>query len=277
MSTNSNRQVRYVYAATPSNNAQRMRQPPRFTDADTTEEDDQSTTRQPRDTTLRSKDNFDRIAIIAREAYDATRVIMGELNVEQKMFQPLNGTNTAFTYTSYDWSTTFGIVPLNAIPQSVAEAGRTGDSIKMTNLTLDWRLQATAALTGNTVSYVTLVIFYCPGNTVVASAFGSTSSSTNGVLEFNSGSSSIAPWAPKDYDGNAKQRVVIVGRHTLKVHVNNPAEAHHFFIKLHKKTQFENDSAVINTGYLGYFLVSDTALQTLTTSTICSRLYFVDN
>lgn len=274
-----NNRVLYEYAPTKS-----VRQLPRnttrlnLTTGDDTTDDqshNQSTTLQSR---TEERDNFDRIASIAREAYDATRVIMGELNVEQKMYQPINGaTNTAFTYTNYDWGNTFGIVNLNGVAQNVNEAGRTGDSIKMTNLTLDWRLQATAALTGNTVSYVTLVIFYCPGNSVVGSAFGTAANSTNGVLEFLSGSSAISPWAPKDFDGNAKQRVVIVGRHTLKVHTNDPSSHHHFFIKLHKKTQWENDSAVINTGYLGFFLVSDTSLQTLTTSTVCSRLYFVDN
>lgn len=209
---------------------------------------------------------------------------MGELNVEQKLYVPLNGGNASLAISAYDYANTFNLSSqgqLNAIPQSVAEAGRTGDSIKMTTLTLDWRLQATAALTGNTVAYVTLAIYYCPGATTVQSIFGASASAKDGLFDFINSSSALTPWAPKDYDSDAKPRAVIVGRKTMCVHVNQPASHHHFHIKLNKKTQFENDSSTfpagINTGYLGYALFSDTSLQTITTSTVCSRLYFVDN
>jgi hypothetical protein len=286
-----NPQVKSEYAPTLSV----RRLPPRTTRlchttaGATTEEDDQSdprlytTSNQP---LTEERDNFDRIASIAREAYDATRVIMGELNVEQKLFVPLFSGNACQTHTQYDHGNSFDISTtgrLNIIPQSVAEAGRTGDSIKMTNLTLDWTLRATAALTGNTVCYVTLLVYYCPGNTSVTSIFGANASALNGLLDFVNSSSQQTPWAPKDYDGDSKKRAVIVGRHTMKVHVNDPAVSHHFNIKLHKKTQYENDQGtttaltVINTGLLGYAIFSDTNLQTLTTSAVSARLYFVDN
>lgn len=243
-------------------------------------------TSQNQSNTDREKDNFDRIASIAREAYDATRVIMGELNVEQKLYVPLFSGNACQTHTAYDNGNTFNIATtgrLNDIPQTVNESGRTGDSIKMSTLTLDWVLRSTASLTGNTVAYVTLLIYYCPGSTSVTSIFGSNASALNGLLDFVNSSSAQTPWAPKDYDGDSKKRVVIVGRHTLKVHVNDPAAAHHFHIKLNKKTQYENDQGttqaltVINTGLLGYAIFSDTTSQILTSSAVSARLYFVDN
>lgn len=284
MSTTSNRQVRYASAATPYSNAQRMRQPRRFIVGDTTEEDDQSTTSQHNQPTTLERDNFDRIASIAREAYDATRVIMGELNVEQKLYVPLSGFSATFVHTVYDWANAFVLTTpsvangwLNAVPQAITEAGRTGDSIKMTNLTMDWRLLATTALSGNAASTVTLLIYYCPGNTVISSNFSASATSTVSLLDWVNASTPIAPYAPKDYDGDSKKRVVIVGRHTMTVHANSPSQHHHFHIKLQKKTQFENDSSAINTGYLGYTIISDTNLQSLTTSYIASRLYFVDN
>lgn len=252
-----------------------MQPQPRSTAADTTDEEEQSLS-------LRDKDNFDRIASIAREAYDATRVIMGELNVEQKMYQyaPTQTTallNTLGAFPVINWANGFGAVCLNQIPQNVNEAGRTGDSIKMTNLMFDIRV---ASVNGtwatNEVDYAKLIIFYCPGPTTATVPFGTTASATDGLLEFSYGSTVLAPFAPKDYDGNSKPRVKIVHEHLFRLTAEHPQLYHHALIKLDKKTQFENDGNTINTGFLGFMIIGD-AGSFHCTATTAWRLYFVDN
>lgn len=221
-------------------------------------------------TTLASKDNFDRIANIAREAYDATRVIMGELNVEDKIFQIVP------TAVVFDFANGLSPQLLNQVPQNVNEAGRTGDSIKMKGLYLTLRIVSSGTIPVNTSHMWKALLVYHPGGYVIDKNFPTTASDLTGLLEFSWMNSNLAPLAPRDYDSMDKAHVIWEKEGILTP--ESPMEFQQHYIKLHRKVQFENDSSVINTGALCLYMVSDKSNVTYQlAAAYATRLYFVDN
>jgi hypothetical protein len=222
-----------------------------------------------------SRDNFDRVASIAREAYEMAKVIRGELNVEKYMF----ATGSTVLLTSITWGNG-GVSPtlMNGIPQGDQEGNRAGDSIKMTSLMMDLRVNTTRAnpFPTNVNDYVKLVIFYVPGTNVISTNFGTSAGDVAGLLENSYVSSVLAPFAPRDYDGNSKGKCQILHEHLFKLSAENPDQHHRAIVRLNKKTQFENNTTVVNTGGLFYTLVGDSTAS-VTNASFQFRLHYVDN
>lgn len=269
MRRNNNPKVRYSYAPVKYVRQPQyitMRDPRRPTGEDTTAQDQSTPSTQS--TNLREKDNFDRIASIAREAYDATRVIMGELNVEDKVYE-VSGTN------SFDFGNNMALQLINSIPQSVNEAGRTGDSVKIKGLYFAYRIYCSTSIAASQTLRARLFIHHHPSEFSLVYPFPTAIGSTNGVWAENLRGSTLATDAPRDYDNMDRCETLHDSHHNLTL--EHPEARGHFFIKKHFKTQYENDSVVINTGSLTMGCVS--SLSTVNGLYIqwWSRLYFVDN
>lgn len=225
------------------------------------------------DMSLSQRDNFDRVANMAREAYNIGKEILGELNVEDKIY-------TITTYVTSaiqpDFANNVAPVLLNAVPQSVNEAGRTGDSIEMRGI----RITARIIRTNPTVfaaNWVRVYLVYYPGpRPATMQNFPTTASSTDGIWDFELKSTTMAPVAQKDYDSKARMHILWDKTYHLKQ--DDPEKLIHDFVKLKgKHVQFENDTSAIASGSLELMWVSDQAAAATVAAYWHTRLYFVDN
>lgn len=228
----------------------------------------------PSSTSLARQDNFDRVAEMARDAYRIGKEILGELNVEDKIYTygTTNGTP--------DWSNG-GLynITLNAVPQSVNEAGRTGDSIEMKGIRIAFRINTNKTSWGvNEANYCRItVVYHEEASQQTSLPFPTNASSVDGLWDIAFKATSMAPIAPRDYDSKARDD--IIWDHLVKADAQNPSHLFHVYIPLKgKHTQFENDSSTINTGSLSLWFTTDRAIAADSmTVDFTSRLYFVDN
>jgi len=220
---------------------------------------------------LAQRDNFDRVANMAREAYNIGKEILGELNVEDKIYT----VSKIATPIQPDWHNNVAPILLNAVPQSVNEAGRTGDSLEMRGIRLTLRLIRNSAFFNNNYVRVFLVYYDCQ-RPVTVQNFPTTAGSQDGVWDYELGLTAMAPAAQKDYDSKAKFSVI--WDKTFKLTQDDPEILFHDFIKLkNRPVQFENDSSAVNTGALEIMFVGDQAASATVTGIWHTRLYFVDN
>lgn len=232
---------------------------------------DTTGTRPQSDMSLAQRDNFDRVANMAREAYNIGKEILGELNVEDKIYTVYK----IATPIQPDWHNNVAPVLLNAIPQSVNEQGRTGDSVEMRGIRLTLRLFRNSAFFNNNYVRVFLVYYDCQRPTTVQN-FPTTAGSQDGIWDYELGLSAMAPAAQKDYDSKAKFSVI--WDKTFKLTQEEPELLFHDFIKLkNRPIQFENDTSAVNTGALEIMFVGDQAASATVTAIWHTRLYFVDN
>ena len=224
------------------------------------------------------EDNFDRVAKLARDAYSMGKEILGELNVEDKIWQiaPIN-------LITADWVGVINSRPiLNSIPQSVNEAGRTGDSIKMKGINIMMNFRSRQVTWGPNESYeFRVAVVYHPAGATITKHFPDALGDLDGLYERGVGATNwvaniLATRAPRDYDSLDKAKVL--HEFHVKLKADNNAQWHDFYVELNRKTQFENDSSVINSGTLQMFITTSFAVTAITPEiTWASRLYFVDN
>lgn len=229
---------------------------------------------------LRSRDNFDRVASMARDAYNIGKELLGELNVEDKIYTTNNFATTfaGAEYRQPDYANNTPHVFLNEVPQNVKEAGRTGDSIEMKGTKLTGRIVRNVET--YSVNYVRIyIMYYYAARPASQSNFPASVDAGDGIWDFELKSSSLAPKAQKDYD--SKVRSKIVWEKTFKVTHDNSEILFDDWIKLRgKHVQFENDasgSGSINTGALTIGIVSDVPASSGLQVYWHNRLYFVDN
>lgn len=222
---------------------------------------------------LAQRDNFDRVANMAREAYNIGKEILGELNVEDKIFTIQVYKTSAV---QPDYANNVAPVLLNAVPQSVNEQGRTGDSIEMRGLRLTLRLIRNSPTTFNNNYVRVYILYYDCHRPATVNNFPSGAGTQDGVWDYELVSTTMAPAAQKDYDSKAKFKVI--WDKTFKLTQEEPEILFHDFIKLKgKHVQFENDTSAINTGQLEIMFVGDQAASSAVSAYWHTRLYFVDN
>lgn len=208
---------------------------------------------------------------MAREAYNIGKEILGELNVEDKILvtfasglQPNFGTNV-------------NLQILNNIPQAVTEGGRTGDSVEMKGIHINFHINRTA--TSYACSFVRVFLVYFPmGKPANFYNFPSAANTGDGLWDFNMSGNAMAPFAQKDFDNRARATVLWCKEYKL-THDDNEVNKDHY-IKLHKHAQWEDDSSTgtnIATGQLALGFVSNIAATADLTVQYLTRLYFVDN
>lgn len=241
----------------------------RTTDEDTT---DDTTPQRQSSTNLAQRDNFDRVANMAREAYNIGKELLGELNVEDKIYT-ISKTNQR-----PDWYNNLGLTILNSVPQSVNEQGRTGDSIMCRGIHFEIRIMNNTKVAwgvGET-QYVRCFMALQAQTNQAMNNFPSSISAGDGIWDYELQSTVLAPYAQKDYD--CKARLHILWDTVVKLDAQNPNTMIKHFQKLHFHTQFENDSSSTNTGTLYFGIVADRAVADGSVDVNWhSRLYFVDN
>lgn len=217
------------------------------------------------------RDNFDEVAQIARSAYKLTKEIMGELNTEQKViFGSIIGNRPSFQV--------FITTPLNQSSQGITDAARTGDSIKVTNFFMRGCVFNLNASTASNYFYpVRIIAYWQDGIDAITQSFPSTASSSNGLLQSEYSSTVLAPYSPKDYDLDAA--TTILYDETFIVDSQHPMHEFKKLIKVHRKTQYEQDSSVVATGSLRWFCISNVTAADANRPQVdfLYRVYFVDN
>lgn len=210
---------------------------------------------------------------MARSAYKIGREILGELNVEQKL---ISG-SVAGLFPDNSGTTALSVVPLNYCSQGDTDATRDGDSIKITNLFIRGTVyNVNAATTPDYHYFVRLVVYWEPGIYSTKFAFPSAIGATDGILDFTYKGNALAPFSPKDYDLDNSTEILYDKLFTL----NAQTPSHEFkkLIRVHRKTQYENDSAFPATGILNMLFISNIASPTTRPGVnYLWRTYFVDN
>lgn len=212
-----------------------------------------------------SRDNFDRVATIAREAYAIGKEILGELNVEEKVIV----TGPSVFNPDYNGG---GSVLLNSCAQGVTDATRTGDSIKLSNLKLNW--YGTCSTAG--LYIVRCIVWWQPGADNLSLAFPTTVSSQDGLMDFAMRGTYMAPLCPKDYDNENKSMILYDETFTFEL-FNNAVRFLSPLIKIDRHTVFENNSTTINNGVLRVAWISNVAATANMQIGYNAYVYFVDN
>ena len=212
-----------------------------------------------------SRDNFDRVATIAREAYAIGKEILGELNVEEKVIV----TGPSNFNPDYNGS---GSVLLNSCSQGVTDSTRNGDSIKITNLKFYW--YGTCATAG--LYICRCIVYWQPGPDTLLYAFPTSISAQDGLMDFAMKGTYMAPLCPKDYDNEHKSHILYDRTFTFEpqndsIHFDTP------LIKIDRHTVFENNSSTINNGVLRVIWITNAPATANMQVGYAAYVYFVDN
>lgn len=232
-----------------------------------------------------SKDNFDRVASMARDAYTISKEIMGMINVEYKRyqgaiysFQPTSG-NIVCSQTTTQTVGHFNF--FTEITQGDDDAQRVGDSIKVQDFIMKMECRAGAA---GAQPYYIKVIFYWDESNQIDRTFATVSGvgSTTGLLEILTENTSLCTMATKDYDGDIKtkileEKIIKVGP-TLAT-VSDSVSQHHFRLRINRHTQFENNSNVLNSGTLKCLIMSSAVSGDLNRPSVSLyyQVYYTDD
>lgn len=232
-----------------------------------------------------SKDNFDRVANMAREAYDIGKEIMGMINVEYKRyqgavltFQPTSG-NIICSQTATQTNGHFNF--FTEILQGDDDAQRVGDSIKVQNLVMKMECRANA---GGAQPYYIKVIFYWDESNQIDRTFANVSGagSTTGLLENLTENISLCTMATKDYDGDIKtkilhEKLIKVGA-TLATESDSVSQ-HEFNLKINRHTQYENNTNTVNSGALKCLVMSSAVSGDLNRPSVSLyyQVYYTDD
>lgn len=218
-------------------------------------------------TTEEDRDNFDRVASMARDAYTLTKEIMGELNVEQKVLHQ-QGSPTAL------WDGVAGTQLLNDMAQGVTDSTRTGDSVKYTNMSLRFCMYSNATVAAVPVMS-RIVVWWQQGADLCSNLFPTSVGATDGVLDWNCKNTIEAVLATKDFD--ASRDVEILFDHSEVVIPQQKSVVHHRLLRLNKHSQFENNTSNIATGFLRIGFVTNSSVAHQALCVYNTDLYFVDN